>query len=75
MYMAGAPGAHRAGIAQCNHWEPRSDPFQRCDAEGLGRAEMNHDIGLLLASSLTLVGLTRVSIGPAISVIERGCAG
>ena len=28
-----------------------------------------------LASSLTLVGLTRVSIGPAISVIERGCAG
>ena len=28
-----------------------------------------------LASSLTLVGLTRVSIGPAISVMERGCAG
>src|SRR5579863_4247865 len=28
-----------------------------------------------LASSLTLVGLTLVSIGPAISVIERGCAG
>ena len=27
-----------------------------------------------LASSLTLVGLMRVSIGPAISVIERGCA-
>ena len=28
-----------------------------------------------MASSLTLVGLTRVSIGPAISVMLRGCAG
>jgi hypothetical protein len=27
-----------------------------------------------LASMLTLVGLTRVSIGPAIRVIDRGCA-
>ena len=27
-----------------------------------------------LASTLTLVGLTRVSIGPAISVMDRGCA-
>ena len=32
-------------------------------------------IGFELASSLTLVGLTRVSIGPAISVMLRGCAG
>jgi len=35
----------------------------------------NHDIGLEVASSFTLVGLTRQSIGPAINVIERGCAG
>ena len=28
-----------------------------------------------MASSLTLVGLMRVSIGPAISVMLRGCGG
>ena len=32
-------------------------------------------MGLLMASSLTLVGLMRVSMGPAISVMLRGCAG
>ena len=31
--------------------------------------------GFEVASSLTLVGLIRVSIGPALSVIDRGCAG
>src|SRR5581483_11083251 len=35
----------------------------------------NHSIGLLMASALTLVGLMRVSIGPAISVMLRGWAG
>ena len=39
------------------------------------RLRSNQAIGLLMASSLTLVGLTRVSIGPAISVMLRGCAG
>src|SRR5262249_36420177 len=34
----------------------------------------NHSIGLELASAFTLVGLTRVSIGPAINVMLRGCA-
>ena len=32
-------------------------------------------IGRLVANSLTLVGLMRVSIGPAIKVMLRGCAG
>jgi hypothetical protein len=35
----------------------------------------NQSIDLELASSFTLVGLTRVSIGPAIRVMLRGCAG
>ncbi len=35
----------------------------------------NQSIDLELASSFTLVGLTRVSIGPAIKVMLRGCAG
>ena len=30
---------------------------------------------MISASSLTLVGLARVSIGPAISVMLRGCGG
>src|SRR5260370_20560889 len=33
-----------------------------------------HQIGFDVASSLTLVGWTRVSIGPAIRVMLRGCA-
>ena len=36
------------------------------------RFRSNHSIGLVLASSFTLVGCCRVSIGPAISVIVRG---
>jgi hypothetical protein len=35
----------------------------------------NQSIGLLVASVFTLVGLTRQSTGPAISVRLRGCAG
>ena len=35
----------------------------------------NHSIGLLVASSFTRVGLMRASIGPAIRVMLRGCAG
>src|SRR5262245_6256293 len=38
------------------------------------RLRSNHSIGLELASAFTLVGLTRVSIGPAIKVMLRGCA-
>ena len=34
----------------------------------------NQLIGLVFANSFTLVGLILVSIGPAISVIVRGCA-
>ena len=39
------------------------------------RLRSNQLIGLLVASLLTLVGLTRVSMGPAISVMLAGCAG
>ena len=39
------------------------------------RLRSNQLIGLLVASLLTLVGLTRVSMGPAISVMLDGCAG
>ena len=39
------------------------------------RLRSNQLIGLLVASLLTLVGLTRVSMGPAISVMLLGCAG
>ena len=39
------------------------------------RLRSNQLIGLLVASLLTLVGLMRVSIGPAISVMLLGCAG
>ena len=35
----------------------------------------NHSIGWLVASSLTVVGLIRVSTGPAIRVTLRGVAG
>ena len=35
----------------------------------------NHSIGLLVARSFTTVGSTRVSMGPAMSVSVRGCAG
>ena len=35
----------------------------------------NHDSGLLVARSLTTVGSTRVSMGPAMSVSVRGTAG
>ncbi len=35
----------------------------------------NQEIGLLVARSFTTVGSTRVSIGPAMSVSVRGCAG
>ncbi len=35
----------------------------------------NHEIGRLVASVLTTVGSTRVSIGPAINVSVRGVAG
>jgi len=35
----------------------------------------NHSMGLLVASTLTPVGLTRQSTGPAISVRLRGWAG
>lgn len=35
----------------------------------------NHSIGLSVASSLTLVGLWRTSIGPPISVMVKGVNG
>jgi hypothetical protein len=35
----------------------------------------NHSMGLEVASSLTLVGLTRASTGPAMSVRLSGCSG
>jgi hypothetical protein len=41
----------------------------------LTRFLSNHSMGLLLASSLTAVGLTRQSTGPAISVRLWGWAG
>ena len=39
------------------------------------RFSRNHSIGLQVASSLTLVGLILVSIGPAIRVMLSGWAG
>ncbi len=39
------------------------------------RVRSNQASDLDVASSFTAVGLSRVSIGPAISVIERGVAG
>ncbi len=57
---------HEAGI----------DPSARPGVPRAGtvaiRLFSNQAIGLLVASSLTLVGLTRVSTGPAISVMLRG---
>ncbi len=54
---------HEAGI----------DPASRARHSAIGTRLMrlfsNHDIGFDVASSFTLVGLTRVSIGPAISVM------
>ena len=38
------------------------------------RWRSNHAIEWLVASSFTLVGLTRASMGPAISVMLRGWA-
>ena len=59
--------------------KPGIDPAARRRGSARARARSgccsNQSIGLLVASSLTLVGLTRVSIGPAISVMLRGCGG
>ena len=58
--------------------EARIDPPPGAGGSAWARARSGSartsSIGLLMASSLTLVGLTRVSIGPAISVMLRGCA-
>ena len=38
------------------------------------KCRSNQSMVFVFASTLTLVGLTRVSIGPAIKVMDRGCA-
>ena len=59
--------------------EARIDPAERAGDSGTARARSGSSRTIRsacdLASSFTLVGLTRVSIGPAISVMLRGCAG
>ena len=59
--------------------EARIDPAERAADSATARARSGSArtsrSACELASSLTLVGLTRVSIGPAISVMLRGCAG
>ena len=51
----------------------RRAPGKRDGTEAM-RLCSNHSMGRALASSLTLVGLTRVSTGPAIKVMLRGVA-
>ena len=46
-----------------------------CQGTRAMKWRLNHSIDRLVASSLTLVGLTRASMGPAMRVMLRGCAG